>query len=106
VGALRLIRIDPTRIKPLLASFDAQKLATSIKTFGETVATAAGKPVNDTPQGKEMLQASLTLLSDLKRGVGEGKGELCLRRLTEAEAASERALGSVRKGLQGSLIIT
>ncbi|MCP3064293.1 hypothetical protein LXT21_36530 [Myxococcus sp. K38C18041901] len=106
VGALRLIRIDPTRIKPLLASFDPQKLGTSIKTFGDTVAAAAGKPVNDTPQGKEMLQASLTLLSDLKRGVGEGKGELCLRRLTEAEAASERALGSVRKGLQGSLIIT
>ncbi|MCE9670392.1 hypothetical protein LY474_21560 [Myxococcus stipitatus] len=106
IGALRLIRIDTKRIKPLLEQFDPAKMGETIKAFGETVAKAAGKPSNETPQGKEMLQAALTLLADLKRAVTQGQGELCLRRLTEAEAASERALAAVRKGLQGSLIIT
>ncbi|MCP3100883.1 hypothetical protein LZ198_18590 [Myxococcus sp. K15C18031901] len=106
IGALRLIRIDAKRIKPLLEQFDPAKMAATIQAFGAEVAKAAGQPINESPQGKEMLQAALTLLADLKRAVTQGQGELALRRLTEAEAASERALAAVRKGLQGSLIIT
>jgi hypothetical protein len=105
VGALRLIRINPSRIKPLLEKFDANATADAIKRFGEHVALAAGKPATETNEGKQMLQAALTLLTDLKRALAQG-GELCLRRLTEAEAASEQALAVVRKALQGSIIIT
>jgi hypothetical protein len=106
VGALRLIRINSARIKPLLEQFDPAKTADTIKRFSEYVAQAAGKPATESPQGKEMLQAALTLLADLKRSVTQVQGDLCLRRLTEAEAASEQALAVVRKALQGSLIIT
>jgi hypothetical protein len=106
VGALRLIRINPSRIKPLLEKFDATQTADAIKRFSEHVSLAAGSPPTETNEGKQMLQAALTLLSDLKRALTQGQGELCLRRLTEAEAASEQALAVVRKALQGSLIIT
>jgi hypothetical protein len=106
IGALRLIRINPSRIKPLLDQFDPAKTADTLKRFTEYLAKAAGKPATESPQGKEMLQAALTLLADLKRSVTQVQGELCLRRLTEAEAASEQALAVVRKALQGSLIIT
>ena len=52
-----------------------------------------------------MLQAAMMLLTDLKRAVTTTQGPLCLRRLTEAEAASEQALALVRKAMQGSRII-
>jgi hypothetical protein len=45
------------------------------------------------------------LLSDLKKAMTMGQGPLCLRRLTEAEAASEQALSLVRRAMQGSRII-
>ncbi|MFP2909988.1 hypothetical protein ACLESD_34110 [Pyxidicoccus sp. 3LFB2] len=106
IGALRLIRINSAGIKPLLEQFDPAKTADTLKRFSEYVAKSAGKPATESPQGKEMLQAALTLLADLKRSVTQSQGDLCLRRLTEAEAASEQALAVVRKALQGSLIIT
>ncbi|WNZ58873.1 hypothetical protein QEG98_22310 [Myxococcus sp. MxC21-1] len=107
VGALRLIRINASRIQPLLEQFDPAKTAETLQRFTEYVAKAAGKPATESPQGKEMLQAALTLLSDLKRSVTQVQGgELSLRRLTEAEAASEQALAVVRKALQGSIILT
>jgi hypothetical protein len=52
-----------------------------------------------------MLKAAMVLLGDLKRAVTTEKGDLCLRRLTEAEAASEQAVSLVRKALQGPRII-
>lgn len=106
VGALRLIRINPARIKPLLEKFDPNQTADTIKRFTEYMVKESGKPATPSPQGEEMLKAALTLLTDLKRSVTQVQGELCLRRLTEAEAASEQALAVVRKALQGSLIIT
>lgn len=105
VGALRLIRINSARIKPLLDQFDPAKTADTLKRFTEYLAKSAGKPATASPQGDEMLKAALTLLADLKRSVTQVQGDLCLRRLTEAEAASEQALAVVRKALQGSLII-
>jgi hypothetical protein len=44
------------------------------------------------------------LLTDLKRVIDSGK-DVCVRRLTEAEAASEPALALVRQALSGSRII-
>lgn len=105
VGALRLIRINPARLKPLLEKFDASKAMDTLNRFTEHVSKAAGQPSTQSPQGKEMLQAAMTLLTDLQRSVLQAQGEVCLRRLTEAEAASEQALAIVRKALQGPRII-
>ncbi|MBU8898614.1 hypothetical protein DRW03_07890 [Corallococcus sp. H22C18031201] len=105
VGALRLIRINAARIKPLLEKFDANATVDVLNRFTAHVSQAAGKPATQSPQSQEMLQAAMTLLMDLKRSVTQAQGELCLRRLTEAEAASEQALAIVRKALQGPRII-
>ncbi|MBN1203515.1 MAG: hypothetical protein JXB05_01145 [Myxococcaceae bacterium] len=105
VGSLRLIQINAGRIKPLLEQFDPQKTTDVVKRFTEYVAEKAGKPAEESPQAKEMIQAAMMLLTDLKRAVTTTQGPLCLRRLTEAEAASEQALSLVRRALQGGRII-
>lgn len=105
VGALRLIQVNVDRIRPLLDKFDGNQSLDAVRRFTEYMAQKAGKAATETPQGKEMLQAALMLLTDLKRAVTEVKGQLCLRRLTEAEAASEQALALVRKALQSPRII-
>ncbi|WP_224241453.1 hypothetical protein [Hyalangium gracile] len=106
VGALRLIQINPARLKGLLEQFDPSKTEDVVKRFTQYVAEKAGKSKTDeSSQGKEMLQAALMLLTDLKRAVTATQGPLCLRRLTEAEAASEQALALVRRALQGGRII-
>jgi hypothetical protein len=105
VGSLRLIQVNPGRIKPLLEQFDPQKTADVVQRFTQYVAEKAGKPAEESPQGKEMLQAAMMLLTDLKRAVTTSQGPLCLRRLTEAEAASEQALSLVRRAMQGGRII-
>ncbi len=105
VGAVRLLQLSPTRIKGLLEQFDADKMADAVKRFTQYLSEKAGKPVQESPQGKEMMQAAMLLLTDLKRAVTSAPGMLCLRRLTEAEAASEQALALVRRALQGGRII-
>lgn len=105
VGALRLIQINPSRIKGLLEQFDPEKTADAVKRFTQYLAEKAGKPAEESPQGKEMMQAAMMLLSDLKRAVTMVPGPLCLRRLTEAEAASEATLALVRRAMQGGRII-
>ncbi|WP_224371419.1 hypothetical protein [Hyalangium versicolor] len=105
VGALRLIQLNPARIKGLIEQFDPDKTADVVKRFTQYVAEKSGKPAAESPQSKEMLQAALMLLTDLKRAVTGTQGPLCLRRLTEAEAASEQALALVRRAMQGGRII-
>jgi hypothetical protein len=105
VGSLRLIQVNPGRIKVLLEQFDPDKTLDVLKRFTQYLAEKAGKPAAESPQGQEMLKAAMMLLTDLKRSVTTAQGPLCLRRLTEAEAASEQALALVRKALQGSRII-
>jgi hypothetical protein len=105
VGALRLFQVNPTRIKGLLEQFDPAKTADVLKRFTQYLAEKAGKPAEESQQGKEMMQAAMVLLSDLKRTVTTLQGSLYLRRLTEAEAASEQAMALVRRAMQGSRII-
>jgi hypothetical protein len=106
VGAIRLIQINSKQIKELLEKFDPEKTADVVKRFSQYLAEKSGKTsAEESAQGKEMLQAATMLLSDLKRTVTTAQGPLCLRRLTEAEAASEQALGLVRRALQGGRII-
>jgi hypothetical protein len=105
VGALRLIQLNPASIKGLLEQFDPEKMADAVKRFTQYLSEKAGRPIQETGQGKEMMQAAMLLLTDLKRAVTATQGMLCLRRLTEAEAASEQALALVRRALQGGRII-
>jgi len=105
VGSLRLIQVNPSRIKALVEQFDPDKTQDVLKRFTQYLAEKSGKPAEESPQGKEMLQAAMMLLTDLKRAVTTTQGPLCLRRLTEAEAASEQALALVRKAMQGGRII-
>ncbi|HYH98244.1 hypothetical protein [Hyalangium sp.] len=105
VGALRLLQVDPSRIRGLLEQFDPDKTLDVVKRFTQYLAEKSGKPAEESPQGKEMMQAAMMLLADLKRAVTTEQGPLCLRRLTEAEAASEQALALVRKAMQGGRII-
>ena len=51
-----------------------------------------------------MLDAALTLLGDVQKLVKEGK-DLYVRRMTEAEAASEPAIAQLRQVLSGPRII-
>jgi len=106
VGALRLVQLNATKLKPLLEQFDPDRTRDAVARFTAYLEKEAGAPtVAAPPQAAEMMNAALTLLADLKRSVTEGKGELCLRRLTEAEAASEQALALVRKAMHGPRII-
>lgn len=105
VGAVRLIRLSTAKVKPLLERFDADKTRDALKRFTAYLEQKAGKKAAPSPQGEEMLNAALTLLTDLRRSVVGTPGDLCLRRLTEAEAASEQALALVRKALSAPRII-
>jgi hypothetical protein len=105
VGAVRLIQLNTAKVKPLLERFDPDKTRDALKRFTDYLAQKAGTPATPSPQGEEMLKAALTLLTDLRRSVVGTPGNLCLRRLTEAEAASEQALALVRKALSAPRII-
>lgn len=105
VGALRLIKVSPERLKPLLESFDADKTLDAVRRFTAYMEKEAGKAAPPNPANEEMLNAVRVLLTDFKRALKEGKGELHVRRITEAEAASEQALDLVRRALQGPRIL-
>lgn len=104
-GALRLIKVGLDAVKEPLATFDPAKTKEAIARFGQSWAPKlGGKPVPSQPQAAEMLEAALTLAGDLKRIAAAGQS-VCVRRLTEAEAAAEGAMGELRKSLQGPRII-
>ena len=105
VPAVRLIRLNASKLKPLLERFDADKTRAALQRFTAYLEQKAGTKAQASPQGGEMLNAALTLLTDLRRSVVGSTGDLCLRRLTEAEAASEQALALVRKALSAPRII-
>lgn len=106
VQQLRLIKVTTDAIAAPLAAFDPQKTREAITRFGASLAEKAG-PVEQKQgeaEAKMMLDAALTLLGDLKKLVAEGK-DLYVRRLTEAEAASEPAIALLRQALSGPRII-
>jgi hypothetical protein len=105
VGALRLIKVNTDRLKPLVAGFEPDKVVDSVRRFTKYMEEKAGKGAPPNPQNEEMLKAVTVLLTDLKRALTEAQGDVCLRRITEAEAASEQAVAVVRQSLQGPRII-
>lgn len=107
IAQLRLIKVGADSIKDALAAFDAEKTKDAIKRFGDYLRTHGGvATASDTagPEAKGMLDAAMMLLTDLKQAVAGGK-ELYVRRMTEAEAASEQALAQVRQALSAPRII-
>ena len=102
---LHLLKLNVERLKPLLTRFDANQMVDTVRRFTKYMEEKAGKGAPPNPQNEEMLKAASVLLSDLKKLVSEGKGELCLRQMTENDAMSERDLAAVRNALQGPRII-
>jgi hypothetical protein len=103
----RLMKVKPDALRALLKSFDPAKARDSLKRFGEYLEQKAGKKPAPQPQVEQIEEAAFALLDDLKRvlaAVDQG-ADLYVRRLTEAEAASEPALTLLRDALQGPRII-
>lgn len=105
--APRLIKVNPESLKEALAAFDATRTRESIKKFGEYLKEkggVAGGEAQGAEEAKMMLDAAMQLLTDLKAAVVPGR-EIFVRRMTEAEASSEGALGVVRQALSAPRII-
>lgn len=105
VQAPRLIQLDRSKVLALVKDFDAAKTRDAVARFTTFLEEKAGTKAKASPAGTQMMDASMQLLGDLQRALANGQGQLCLRRLTEAEAASEPAVAVVRKALQGPRII-
>ncbi|MFY0575579.1 hypothetical protein ACN28S_15510 [Cystobacter fuscus] len=102
---LHLLKLNMERLKPVLAKFDPNQMVDTVRRFTKYMEEKAGKGAPPNPQNEEMLKAASVLLGDLKKLVLEGKGDVCLRQMTEGDAMSERDLAAVRNALQGPRII-
>src|SRR5690606_30285655 len=105
VQAPRLLQIDANAVLELVKDFDADKTRDALDRFSTYLEEKSGAKAQVSEPGRQMQEAALMLLSDLRRSLTEAKGQLMLRRLTEAEAASEPAVAVVRQALQGPRII-
>ncbi len=106
-GAPRLLTVPKAALQAKVAAYDPRSARASLDGFAKYVGDKAGKPVAATPEGKQMEEAALALLGELK-GLLDGApadSELVLRRLTETEALSDGALMAVREAMQGPRII-
>lgn len=103
---VRLIKVGTASVKEALAAFDPQKTRDAIKRFGDHLREKGGvaAEAQGAQEAKTMLDAAMTLLSDLKEAVAAGR-DLYVRRMTEAEASSEPALAQVRQALSAPRII-
>lgn len=105
IQSLRLVKVGVDAIKEPLAKFDEKKTRASLEAFAKAVKQQTGEvPLQGQEEAKQMFDAAMVLLGDLKRVVESGQ-DVCVRRLTEAEAASDPALSLVRQALQGPRII-
>lgn len=100
----RLVKVGTDVIKEPLEKFDAAKTKDAIARFSKHVEAKLGSAPKTQPQAQEMLEAALAVLGELKKVVASGQ-MVVVRRLTEAEAASDLALVPVRQALQGPRII-
>lgn len=105
VQNLRLVKVGLDAIREPIAKFDEKKTRATLEKFAADVKRQTGEvALQGQAEAKQMLDAAMVLLTDLKRVVESGK-EVCVRRLTEAEAASDPALSLVRQALSGPRII-
>ncbi len=105
-GMPRVLTVPAAPLQRLLASFDSRAMAAALARYATYLSEKAGKPVQPSAPGKQMEEAALALLEEFKALVAAaGDATLAMRRLTEAEALSDGALGPVRQALQGPRII-
>ena len=102
--SLRLVKLKVDRLKSLIAAFDAQKTRSAVARFKDYVFEKSGTKAQPGGEGEVLLDTAISLLTELKSVVDANK-EVCLRRTTEAEAASEEAMTVVRDALSGPRII-
>ncbi|MDP2270951.1 MAG: hypothetical protein Q8N23_22485 [Archangium sp.] len=103
---VRLIKVGTESVKEALAAFDQVKSRDAIKRFGDHLKEKGGvaAEAKGAQEAKTMLDAAMTLLGELKQAVSGGR-DIYVRRMTEAEAASEPALAQVRQALSAPRII-
>jgi hypothetical protein len=105
LAPLRLIGLKLDALGPALAAFDAAKSRDAFRRFTAWIGQQTGKPV-EAHQMDRVFDGVAALIGELRK-VWEAreKGPAAMRRLTEAEAAGEPALATVRNALQGPRII-
>ena len=104
---LRLVKVSVDSIKEPITKLDLNKTRECLKRFEDQLKQQAGgalpKSAGEVEAGR-MLDAASVVLKDVKAVLESGK-DVCIRRLTEAEAAAEGMFLEVRNALQGSRII-
>ncbi|RPH72208.1 MAG: hypothetical protein EHM78_04340 [Myxococcaceae bacterium] len=106
-GVPRLLRVPKETLHGKLSAYDPRATRGSLDAFVKYLSEKAGKPIAPSAPGKQMEDAALALLAELK-GLLEGAppdAQLVMRRLTETEALSDPALAAVREAMQGPRII-
>jgi hypothetical protein len=106
-GVPRMLVVPRDGLQSKLATYDVRKTRASLDAFAKYVGEKAGQPIAASAPGKQMEDAGLALLAELK-GLLEGApadAQLVMRRLTETEALSDGALAAVREAMQGPRII-
>lgn len=103
-GIPRILRVQPDRLKALLAAYDERQVRDAVARFAAYLKEKTGEERASSAEGQQLFTSALTLLNELKE-VLSAPGELYLRHLTEAEAMSEATLSLVRDALAGPRII-
>jgi hypothetical protein len=106
-GVPRLLAVPKAALQSKLSGYDLRATRASLDGFTKYLSEKAGKPIAASAPGKQMEDAALALLAELK-GLLDGapaEAQLVMRRLTETEALSDGALQAVREAMQGPRII-
>ncbi|HZW88022.1 MAG TPA: hypothetical protein VFF12_03000 [Myxococcaceae bacterium] len=106
-GVPRLLLVPKGTLQSKIAGYDPRATRASLDGFTKYLSEKAGKTIAPSAPGKQMEDAAMALLSELK-GVLDGapaEAQLLMRRLTETEALSDGALQAVREAMQGPRII-
>jgi len=106
-GVPRLLTVPKAALESKIAAYDPRVTRASLEGFAKYLGEKSGTTVAATPQGKQMEDAALGLLGELKAlfDSAPGDSQLVMRRLTETEALSDGALMAVREAMQGPRII-
>lgn len=105
LSPLRLLELKLDVLGPALRAFDPAKSRDAFHRFTKSISQQTGKAL-ETRHAEPVFEAVSALIAELKKvWDAREKGPAAMRRLTEAEAVGEPALGLVRNALQGPRII-
>ncbi len=104
-STVRLLKLDPQRLQPPLDALDLAALRAAIQKFTDHLEQKAAPPTAGNSRSSALLKPALELLADLQRLWKTAGPIICMRHLTEAEAALEPSVSELRSTLQGPRII-